>query len=241
MSCSAVRQTPVWTARPQPLSPPLTNSHPRPQVHAYDDARAYLDWSNLTHQAAAPYTAPAKATPCHDSCAPPRPAAATISLHAAISIAISMAISMAISRHLPLSRLAQACTEIRAASLSGDCTWNREARATPPRRAAPLPPAPRRATSMRCMRRHVMDAVHAVHGVHDMHGRRAQINRGNVFLAVSGAGARCIRRRAELSVSMNPACPSASAAARAVEDAWGHCFKDRAPFPQALENPPGFS
>ena len=154
---------------------------------------------------------------------------------------ISIAISIAISRHLPLSRLAQACTEIRAASLSGDCTWNREARATPPRRAAPLPPAPRRATSMRCMRRHVMDAVHAVHGVHDMHGRRAQINRGNVFLAVSGAGARCIRRRAELSVSMNPACPSASAAARAVEDAWGHCFKDRAPFPQALENPPGFS
>ena len=217
--------------------PPLTNSHPRLQVHAYDDARAYLDWSNLTHQAAAPYTAPAKATPCHGSCAPPHPAAATIALHAAISIAISIAIS----RHLPLSRLAQACTEIRAASLSGDCTWNREARATPPRRAAPLPPAPRRATSMRCMRRHVMDAVHAVHGVHDMHGRRAQINRGNVFLAVSGAGARCIRRRAELSVSMNPACPSASAAARAVEDAWGHCFKDRAPFPQALENPPGFS
>ena len=237
MPCCAVRLTPVWTACPQPHSQPLTNSHPRPQVHAYDDARAYLDWSNLTHQVATPCAAPAKANPRHGSYAPPRPAAATISLHAAISIAISMAIS----RHLPLSRLAQACTEIRAASLSGDCTWNREARATPPRRAAPLPPAPRRATSMRCMRRHVMDAVHAVHGVHDMHGRRAQINRGNVFLAVSGAGARCIRRRAELSVSMNPACPSASAAARAVEDAWGHCFKDRAPFPQALENPPGFS
>ena len=67
-----------------------------------------------------------------------------------------------------------------------------------------------------------------------------QINRGNVFLAVSGAGARCIRRRAELSVAMNPACPSESAAARAVQDAWEHCFKDRAPFPQALENPPSF-
>ena len=50
--------------------------------------------------------------------------------------------------------------------------------------------------------------------------------------------ARCIRRRAELSVAMNPACPSESAAARAVQDAWEHCFKDRAPFPQALENPP---
>ena len=86
-----------------------------------------------------------------------------------------------------------------------------------------------------------MNAVHAVHAVHEVHGRRAQINRGNVFLAVSGAGARCIRRRAELSVAMNPACPSESAAARAVEDAWGHCFKDRAPFPQALESPPGFS
>ena len=73
-----------------------------------------------------------------------------------------------------------------------------------------------------------------------MHGRRVQINRGNVLLAVSGAGARCIRRRAELSVAMNPACPSESAAARAVEEAWGDCFKDRAPFAQALANPPAF-
>ena len=85
-----------------------------------------------------------------------------------------------------------------------------------------------------------VSAVLAIHEMHKVHGRRVQMNRGNVVFAISGAGARCIRRRAELSVAMNPACPSGTAAARAVEEAWGHCFKDRAPFPQALENPPTF-
>ena len=44
-----------------PHTPPLSSSPPRAQVHAYDDARAYLDWSNLTHQAAAPSAAPSAA------------------------------------------------------------------------------------------------------------------------------------------------------------------------------------
>jgi hypothetical protein len=164
MQCRAV---PCSAVRLALCGLPALNPLPTLQVHAYDDARAYLDWSNLTHQAATPCAAPAKANPCRGSCAPPRPAAATIALHAAISMATSRHLppSPAISRqlhrdlprHLPPSRSTQACTEIRAASLSGDCTWNREARATPPRRAAPhratLPPAPR------------CHEVHVVYGV----------------------------------------------------------------------------
>ena len=67
-----------------------------------------------------------------------------------------------------------------------------------------------------------------------------QINRGNVGLFVAGAGSRCVRRRAELSVAMNPACPSKTAAARAVEAAWEHCYKDRAPFAQDIAGPPKY-
>jgi inner membrane protease ATP23 len=95
-------------------------------VHAYDDARAYLNWQDLVQHA---------------------------------------------------------CTEIRAARLSGDCTVRRE------------------------------------------------LDRGNInLLYVAGQGARCIRRRAELSVSMHPGCPSAAAAADAVSRAWETCYHDTAPF-----------
>ena len=96
-------------------------------VHAYDDARAHLNWEDLTQHA---------------------------------------------------------CTEIRAARLSGDCTLLRE------------------------------------------------IDRGKVLgpMHLSGAGARCIRRRAELSVSMGGLCPSAEAAKEAVERAWATCYRDTAPF-----------
>ena len=167
---------------------------------------------------------------------PPSPA---ISRHLPPSPAISIAISRAISRHLVPRRRAR-----RSERHPCPETARGTERRAPPRRAAPrrtAPHCPLRRAATRCMWYMGWRAMGTVHGVHEVHGRRAQINRGNVFLAVSGAGARCIRRRAELSVAMNPACPSESAAARAVEDAWGHCFKDRAPFPQALENPPGFS
>merc|ERR1712113_1357667 len=94
-------------------------------IHAYDDARAHVDWLNLTHHA---------------------------------------------------------CTETRAANLSGDCTFGRE------------------------------------------------IDRGMVSpLRLAGAGARCVRRRAELSVSMNPAYPSSAIARAAVDSAWKICFNDSAP------------
>jgi hypothetical protein len=162
-----------------------------------------------------------------------------ISRHLPPSPANSIAISRAISRHLVPRRRARR-SERRPCPETARGTERR----APPRRAAPrrtAPHCPLRRAATRCMWYMGWRAMGTVHGVHEVHGRRAQINRGNVFLAVSGAGARCIRRRAELSVAMNPACPSESAAARAVEDAWGHCFKDRAPFPQALENPPGFS
>jgi len=95
-------------------------------VHAYDDARANVDWFNLTHHA---------------------------------------------------------CTEIRAANLSGDCSFSRE------------------------------------------------FDRGRITpISIAGAGARCVRRRAELSVGMNPACPNAATAAAAVERAWQTCYADAAPF-----------
>ena len=95
-------------------------------VHAYDDARANVDWFNLTHHA---------------------------------------------------------CTEIRAANLSGDCTFSRE------------------------------------------------FDRGRITpISIAGAGARCVRRRAELSVSMHPQCQNMETAAAAVDRAWQSCFHDTAPF-----------
>lgn len=111
----------------QPNEVPNTVAHEL--IHAYDDARANLDWTNLVHHA---------------------------------------------------------CTEIRAANLSGDCTFWRE------------------------------------------------LNRSNVHpLNVSKAGERCVRRRAQLSVAMNPLCPSERAAESAVDKAWSVCFRDMAPFEAA--------
>ena len=76
-----------------------------------------------------------------------------------------------------------ACTEIRAANLSGDCTFDRE------------------------------------------------LNRGNINPVRLGAtGARCVRRRAQLSVAMHPGCPDNETARVAVDRAWSTCFFDRAPF-----------
>ena len=76
-----------------------------------------------------------------------------------------------------------ACTEIRAATLSGDCVFDRE------------------------------------------------MNRGNLHpFNLSGAGERCVRRRAQLSVAMHPGCPDEDTARLAVERAFEMCSKDRAPF-----------
>ena len=49
-------------------------------------------------------------------------------------------------------------------------------------------------------------------------------------MTTSGAGERCVRRRAELSVAANPACAAAADAAAAVEAAWPTCYKDYAPW-----------
>ena len=40
----------------------------------------------------------------------------------------------------------------------------------------------------------------------------------------------CVRRRAELSVSMNPSCQGPGKARRAIDKAFEACFKDTAPF-----------
>ena len=104
----------------------VTNTLAHELVHAYDDARAYIDWTNLVHHA---------------------------------------------------------CTEIRAASLSGDCTFGRE------------------------------------------------VNRSQVGpLSFGGAGKRCIRRRALLSVALNPMCSGTAEAESAVDRAWEICSQDTAPF-----------
>ena len=97
-------------------------------VHAYDDARAHLNWHDLTQHA---------------------------------------------------------CTEIRAANLSGDCNFTRE------------------------------------------------LDRGNINpTKLAGQGQRCVRRRAQLSVSMHPGCPDAETARDAVDRAWASCYPDTAPFDQ---------
>ena len=112
-----------WVAKQQGE---VENTLVHEMVHAYDDARAHLDWHDLTQHA---------------------------------------------------------CTEIRAASLSGDCSFIRE------------------------------------------------VDRGNInLLRLGGSGSRCVRRRAELSVSMHPGCPDADAARAAVQRAWETCYRDTAPF-----------
>ena len=48
--------------------------------------------------------------------------------------------------------------------------------------------------------------------------------------SLSGVGARCVRRRAQISVSMHPGCPDEETARLAIERAWSACYRDRAPF-----------
>ncbi len=52
--------------------------------------------------------------------------------------------------------------------------------------------------------------------------------RGN--LGFRGQHQRCVRRRAELSVSMNPYCAGGGRAKRAVDAVFEPCFADTAPF-----------
>lgn len=73
-----------------------------------------------------------------------------------------------------------ACSEIRAASLSGDCHFKQE------------------------------------------------LLRGNT--GFRGQHQRCVRRRAELSVGMNPHCKGPGRAKQAVEQTFEQCFADTAPF-----------
>lgn len=73
-----------------------------------------------------------------------------------------------------------ACSEIRAASLSGDCNFNME------------------------------------------------LMRGN--LGIKGQHQKCVQRRAELSVSMNPHCARPGQAKAAVKAVFDSCFADTAPF-----------
>mmetsp|Transcript_30368 Transcript_30368/g.116439 ORF Transcript_30368/g.116439 Transcript_30368/m.116439 type:complete len:101 (-) Transcript_30368:432-734(-) len=72
-----------------------------------------------------------------------------------------------------------ACSEVRAAALSGDCRFLNE------------------------------------------------IQRGNISIA--GQFKRCVRRRAELSIKMSPAC-KASATVATVDKVFDACFKDTEPF-----------
>lgn len=73
-----------------------------------------------------------------------------------------------------------ACSEIRAAGLSGDCDWKNE------------------------------------------------LARGNLSLRAQYQA--CIKRRAELSVAMNPHCGGKLGAKMAVEKAFDECYPDTAPF-----------
>jgi len=72
-----------------------------------------------------------------------------------------------------------ACSEIRAANLSGDCHWKRE------------------------------------------------LNRGN--FNIQGQHQICVKRRAQISVALNPHC-SQDQAIQAVDNVWNTCYKDTQPF-----------
>ena len=73
-----------------------------------------------------------------------------------------------------------ACSEVRAASLSGDCHFKQE------------------------------------------------LMRGN--FGIRGHHQQCVRRRAELSVFMNPSCKAPLQAKQAVDKVFDSCFADTAPF-----------
>ena len=75
------------------------------------------------------------------------------------------------------------CAQVRAANLSGDCSFGQE------------------------------------------------LLRGN--LGVRGQQRACVRRRAELSVALNPACSRSGAARAAVDGCLDECLADTAPFERA--------
>ena len=75
-----------------------------------------------------------------------------------------------------------ACSEIRAANLSGDCHWVNE------------------------------------------------LMRGRVFFGIKKHHQACVRRRAELSVAMNPKCRDAKHAQEVVDGVFERCFRDTAPY-----------
>ena len=75
-----------------------------------------------------------------------------------------------------------ACSEVRAANLSGDCHWMNE------------------------------------------------LMRGRVFFDLKKHHQKCVRRRAELSVAMNPNCTSDAHAKQVVDEVFERCFKDTAPY-----------
>ncbi len=58
-----------------------------------------------------------------------------------------------------------------------------------------------------------------------------ELLRGNFGLRAQQAA--CVRRRAELSVAMNPACGGIGAARAAVDACFGECVRDTAPFERA--------
>lgn len=55
-----------------------------------------------------------------------------------------------------------------------------------------------------------------------------ELLRGN--LGITGQHQKCVRRRAQLSVAMNPACQLPGAAKAAVDACFDECFRDTAPF-----------
>jgi mitochondrial inner membrane protease ATP23 len=57
-----------------------------------------------------------------------------------------------------------------------------------------------------------------------------EINRGKVMFNIAGKHQDCVKRRAELSVAMNPHCASKEKAAEAVAEAFHNCYNDTAPF-----------
>ena len=75
-----------------------------------------------------------------------------------------------------------ACSEIRAANLSGDCHWVNE------------------------------------------------LMRGRVFFSIKKHHQACVRRRAELSVAMNPKCRDAKHAHEVVNEVFERCFRDTSPY-----------
>jgi inner membrane protease ATP23 len=59
--------------------------------------------------------------------------------------------------------------------------------------------------------------------------------RGNMSETFVAQQRRCVRRRAALSVGMNPYCQGAGVAEQAVNAAMASCYRDTDPFPRPLK------